>query len=76
LVLPMWINLVSNLFKKSHFKNWRKATKRSKSVEWNAFDPRPGILQLILLLGFTMVALRRRISLISATTYEFEWNGK
>ena len=76
LVLPMWINLVSNLFRKSHFKNWRKATKRSKSVEWNAFDPRPGILQLILLLGFTVVALRRRISLISATTYEFEWNGK
>ena len=76
LVLPMWINLVSNLFKKGHFKNWRKAIKRSKSVEWNVFDPRPGFLQLISLLGFTMVALRRRISLIAATTYEFEWNGK
>ena len=76
LVLPMWINLVSNLLKKGHFRNWRKAIKRSKSVEWNVFDPRPGLLQLISLLGFTMVFLRRRISLIAATTYEFEWNGK
>ena len=76
LVLPMWINLVSNLFKKGHFKKWRKAIKRSKSVEWNVFDPRPGILQLMSLLGFILVALKHRVSLIAATTYEFEWNGK
>ena len=76
LVLPMWINLASNIFKKGHFKSWRKAVKRSKSVEWNVFDPRPGILQLISLLGFTLVALKNRISLIAATTYEFEWNGE
>ena len=76
LVLPMWINLASNLFKKGHFRNWRGAVKRSKSVEWNVFDPRPGMLQVISLLGFAMVALKNRISLIAATTYEFEWNGK
>ena len=76
LVLPMWINLVSNLFTKRHLSSWRKAVKRSKSVEWNVLDPRPGMLQLILILGFSMVAIRRKISLIAATTYEFEWNGK
>ncbi|MBN29060.1 MAG: hypothetical protein CMB34_00155 [Euryarchaeota archaeon] len=76
LVLPMWINLASNLFKKNHFKSWRKARKRSKSVEWNILDPRPGLMQLISLLGFAVVALRNRISLIAATTHEFEWNGR
>ena len=76
LVLPMWINLASNLFKKGHIRRWRKARKRSTSVEWNAFDPRPGLLQLISVIGFSVVAVKNRISLISATTHEFEWNGE
>ena len=76
LVLPMWFNLLANLFKKNHVREWRKARKRSTSVEWNVFDPRPGLLQLISLVGFAAVALRNRTSLIAATTHEFEWNGK
>lgn len=75
LVLPMWMNLVSNIFTKGHFKRWRAARKRSTSVEWNVFDPRPAVLQLISVMGFAVVALKNRISLISATTHEFEWNG-
>ena len=51
LVLPMWINLASHLFKKGHIGRWRKARKRSTSVEWNAFDP-ARLLQLISVIGF------------------------
>jgi len=76
LVLPMWINLLSNFFKEGHRRRWRMARKRSTSVEWNAFDPRPAVLQVISVLGFIVVALKNRTSLISATTHEFEWNGK
>ena len=76
LVLPMWINLVSNILTKGHFKRWRAARKRSTSVEWNVFDPRPAVLQVISVMGFAAVALKNRISLISATTHEFEWNGE
>ena len=76
ITVPMYMNLIRNMFKKSHYKNWRKAMKNSKSTELDRFSPRISVLKYLVLLNFISVALRNRISIISATSYEYEWNSE
>ena len=71
---PMYMNLSRNLFKKGHFKKWRRAMRESKSTELDRFSIRISLLKYLVLLNFITVALRNRISIISATSFEYEWN--
>lgn len=76
ITIPMYMNLIRNIFKKSHFKSWITAMRNSKSTELDKFSPRISILKYLVLLNFISVALRNRISIISATSFEYEWNSE
>ena len=48
--------------------------RESKSTELDRFSIRISLLKYLVLLNFITVALRNRISIISATSFEYEWN--
>lgn len=69
------INLFRALARSSDRRTLLRDIPRAGDVVFAADDPRPVLAQAALTAIFAARALRRRISLVQATTFDIEWNG-
>lgn len=59
-----------------HLRRWLSIFLRSQDVVFSATDPLPFVSQICLMQSLRALARRQGISLLTAATYDIEWNGE